>query len=245
MQFSFGYENEIKYRNEIKYLGSEGILRIVEARISALCIPDAHGGPDGNYTVRSLYFDTPRNTCLHDSENGIDPRFKYRIRMYNGNKDYIVLEQKCKKHGMNHKRVCRINELFCEKLLQSEFDPEAIPAKWRPPSSRESSLLMNFYADYQLNLYRPITIVDYDRTAYLYETGNVRITLDRFISASGSVTEFLAETIPLSPVMPPGMHILEVKYDDFLPDHLYHALGQTGCIRTAFSKYYYSRQFCG
>ena len=235
----------MKFRNEIKYLGSEGMLRIVEARISPFCIPDMHGGPDGHYTIRSLYFDDPKDSCLADNESGIDPRFKYRIRMYNGNTDFSVLEQKCKRHGMNHQRVCPISELFCRKLLQGEFDPETIPEEFRPPASEGLHLLMDFYADYQLNLFRPKIIVDYDRTAYLHDIGNVRITLDRSISASGSVTEFLAETPPLSPVMPPGIHILEVKYDDILPDHLYHAMAQTGCIRTAFSKYYYSRQFCG
>ena len=43
------------------------------------------------------------------------------------------------------------------------------------------------------------------------------------------------------PVLPAGMHVLEVKYDEFLPDIIAKQL-EVGMLRqTAFSKYYLGR----
>ena len=73
--------------------------------------------------------------------------------------------------------------------------------------------------------------------------GNVRITMDENISSSSRTDLFLEEQIPLRPVLAAGQQILEVKYDEYLPDQIYRTL-QPGHLRpTAFSKYYLCRRF--
>lgn len=47
--------------------------------------------------------------------------------------------------------------------------------------------------------------------------------------------------VPLTPVLPAGQHVLEVKYDEFLPDPVAQVLELGHLRRTAFSKYYLSR----
>ncbi|MBQ7283749.1 MAG: VTC domain-containing protein, partial [Oscillospiraceae bacterium] len=88
----------------------------------------------------------------------------------------------------------------------------------------------------------PKTIVEYERTAFVHPIGNVRITFDRNIAASRYTDSFFCEkTQGLTPVLPAGMHVLEVKYDEFLPDFIAKQL-EIGILRqTAFSKYYLGR----
>ena len=88
----------------------------------------------------------------------------------------------------------------------------------------------------------PKAIIAYERTAFVYPSGNVRITFDRNIMASRCLGEFLDPRVScMIPVLPTGLHVLEVKYDEFLPDVIAQLL-ETGHLRqTAFSKYYLGR----
>ena len=90
---------------------------------------------------------------------------------------------------------------------------------------------------------RPAVIVEYDRIPYVCRDGNVRITLDTNVASSRAVECFLDETIPKRPVMPTGQHLLEVKYDEFLPDAIYRSLQLHGLTQTAYSKYYICRKY--
>ena len=82
----------------------------------------------------------------------------------------------------------------------------------------------------------PKTIVDYMREPFVFEPGNVRITIDRDIRTGTFHTDFLnSETLTLpagnSPI------ILEVKWDEYLPDIIKDAVTIPGRRMTAFSKY--------
>ena len=54
--------------------------------------------------------------------------------------------------------------------------------------------------------------------------------------------EFFEDRVSsMVPVLPAGLHVLEVKYDEFLPDFIAKQL-EIGILRqTAFSKYYLGR----
>lgn len=84
---------------------------------------------------------------------------------------------------------------------------------------------------------RPVSIVEYERTAFVYPVGNVRVTFDRNIAGSKYTGLFLNPSLPLVPILNQGQHILEVKHDELLPSYITAAL-DTGCLeQTAFSKY--------
>lgn len=225
---------ENRFRHEFKYICSYGQLRMLQARLTGLIEPDSHAGKDGVYNIRSLYFDDYYDRCLKENEAGTDPREKFRIRIYNHSSERIALELKKKVRGKTQKISCPLTEEQCRTLMAGEI-PEL--HKDAPAVFQKLCLLM------RTSLMRPKVIVEYDRVPYVYPQGNVRITLDENIRASGRVDLFLEDQIPLRPIMPAGQHILEVKYDEFLPDFIYRTVHLENLRQTAFSKYYLCRKY--
>ncbi len=227
-------EVEEKYRHEMKYVASQRQLALIGMRLDRLAKLDAHAGDDGTYRIRSLYFDDFDNRCLEENMAGTDPREKFRIRIYNANPDKITLELKRKERGKTQKLACPLDREQCERLIRGQ------PLTWKaeyPP------LLQKLLAQMHTRLMRPAVIVEYDRTPYVYRDGNVRVTMDRNISSSGAFGSFFKKEIPRRPVMEAGKHILEVKFDEFLPDTIKEAM-ELGTLRqTTFSKYYICRMY--
>ena len=222
------------YRNETKYLVSETQLVLLENRIRNLIQPDRHAGADGTYQIRSLYFDDFENTYYRENEMGTDPREKFRIRIYNGDPGRISLELKKKQHSMTQKLSCLLTEEQCRELMAGRPLP-ADPSY--PPVLQKMNLLM------KTRLLKPKVIVEYDRTPFVEKLGNTRVTFDRNIRSSNAVASFLEKRVPARPIMPAGKQILEVKYDEFLPDYLYRNLQLSHLRQTTFSKYYLCRRY--
>ncbi len=234
---------EKKYRNELKYVCTEAQLQMIEQRIRAYCQTDSHAGTEGVYSIRSVYFDDMDNKCFYENEDGVNAREKFRIRIYNGNTEYITLECKQKISGKNRKESCSLTRAQCEAILNGEFSWEMVNGC--EPKRGNKDLLRKFFLQYSTRYMRGKVIVSYDRTPYVYENGNVRITFDRHIAGSSSVQNFLEPVVDGRPVMPVGYHVLEVKYDELIPDFLKNAM-QLGTLRRAtYSKYYICRKFCG
>ena len=229
----FQKSDQHAFRNELKYVCTEGELQQIAMRIKPLCPLDKHAGPQGTYQIRSVYFDDPQDTSLYQNEAGIDPRAKFRIRIYNTNASYIALECKHKEHSMTRKESCRITYEQCLQILQNRYCPEETD----PP------LLKRFAIQTYEHHLQPKVIVLYERTPFVYRAGNVRITLDRNISSSSDIHAFFDPNIPVRPIMPVGKHVLEVKYDGFFPDYLYRIMDLGSLRQTAFSKYALCRKF--
>ena len=85
---------------------------------------------------------------------------------------------------------------------------------------------------------KPVVVIEYERTAFTYPLGNVRVTLDRNISYSKDIGDFLEDRMNLTPIQSKGQHVLEVKYDEFIPDYIAQVLELGNLNRTAFSKFY-------
>ena len=221
------------FRNELKYVCSEATLQVIQSRISPICPRDSHAGPGGTYSIRSDYFDDVRDRCFYENEDGADPREKFRIRIYNGAENRISLECKKKERTMTHKDSCPLTKAQCQAILDGTLSQNDL----------NSSLLRKFYALYAQDYLRAKVIVAYERTPFVYAAGNVRITFDRNIGSSTDIAAFFDPYLPLRPVMPTGKHILEVKYDAFLPDFLYRLMNLNCLQQTAFSKYYLCRKF--
>lgn len=207
---------------------------MIRNRIGHLLSPDSHCGPSGAYTIRSLYFDDYKNSCYYENENGTDPREKFRIRIYNHSTDRIMLECKRKERGKTLKTACPLTLQQAEQLMQG---------KPLPDIGNQHPLLQKLTVQMLTRQLRPVVIVEYDRVPYVYPAGNVRVTLDTNISSSGAISAFFDENIPKRPVLPLGQQLLEVKYDEFLPDHIYRNLQLDNLRQTAFSKYYVCRKY--
>lgn len=222
-----------KFRNELKYICSEGELIQIHSRVQMLCDADAHVGPEGIYNIRSIYFDDLQNRYFFENENGTDPREKFRIRTYNASDSRITLECKKKERSMTHKDSCQLSKEQYQKILDGTLSASDV----------NSTLLEKFYLIQEQRHLQPKVIVAYERTPFVYTFGNVRITFDRNIGSSTDISAFFDPYLPVRPILPLGKNILEVKYDELLPNFLYDAMSLGSLRQTTFSKYYLCRKF--
>lgn len=219
------------YRVENKYLVSDMDIAVISARLGGIMENDRHQNGE-SYEIRSVYFDDLLDSCMEENAAGVDARRKYRIRSYGPDYSLLRLEIKEKLNGYTRKHSCKL----------SDYEYKAILDGGKALGFGEKKVLNELLLQMRCSLMQPKAIIKYERSAFIYPSGNVRITFDRNICASRSCDDFLAENIPgLVPLLPVGMHILEVKYDEFLPEHIAQLLETGRLQKTAFSKYYLGR----
>lgn len=223
----------MEYRVEQKYLVSEGQLLFLQKQLEGCMAYDKHYPNGEPYTIRSVYFDDMYDSFLQENEDGTDNREKYRIRIYNGDLSRIHLECKSKLNGYTKKVKENLTEQECLCYINKE--PFVV-------RSEDGFLKKKVYALNQMSRLQTVQIVEYERVAFVEDLGNVRVTLDRNICGSNKVERFVEKEIFGVPALPKGMHILEVKYDELLPDHITRILRSVSLRRSAFSKYYYTRK---
>ena len=224
------------YRHEFKYEINSNQLEILKFRLPSIMKSDAHTNENGFYQIRSLYFDDYYNSCYYENENGTDPREKFRIRIYNGSSSFIKFEQKRKEHGKTFKSSCLVTKEQVEQII----DGKGIT--W---DDNMNELLKKLYILQETKGMLPKVIVEYDRIPFVYKEGNVRATLDLDIRTSTDIESFLEPDINCRLIMPEGKDLLEVKYDEFLPDFINQTLQLNSLRQTTFSKYYLCRKFGG
>ncbi len=215
----------MQFRHEWKHVIDASDRFTLEQRLAAVMQRDRHA-VGGIYTIRSLYFDDPFDSALREKLNGISHREKFRIRYYNGDTSYIALEKKCKIAGLCTKESAPLTVKEVQRILFGDLD-------WMRESSH--ALVLELYRRMRAGL-RPKTIVDYTREPFVYPAGNVRVTLDYRIRTGLYGLDFLdpdSVTVPI----PEDPIILEVKWDEFLPDLIRDAVQLTGRRTSAFSKY--------
>ena len=215
-----------QYRHEWKHMIDLSDRIAIRQRLRAVARPDGHAR-DGRYLIRSLYFDTPGDTALREKLDGVNRREKFRLRGYNGDPSLIHLEKKSKRNGLGSKELTEVSAAEVRALLEGDLD-------WMARSGR--TLVWELYQKMHTQLLRPRTIVDYIREPFVYAPGNVRVTIDTDIRTGLSRTDFLD---PDCPTVPAGdaPAILEVKWDEYLPEIIRAAVQLPGRRASAFSKY--------
>ncbi len=220
------------YRHEWKIEVSGPDLLVLRQRLSCVLKPDPHA-VDGQYLIRSLYFDTPEDKALREKLDGVSRREKFRIRYYNADTSCIHLEKKSKLAGLGRKDMAVLTPEQAQSIVNGELS-------WMAGS--EAPLIVELYSKMRTQRLRPKTIVDYTREPFVYSPGNVRVTLDYNIRTGLSCTDFLNAACPTIPV-PDSPAILEVKWDAFLPDAVRDLVQLPGRRSSAFSKYAACRSY--
>ena len=229
---TIGTTEPLRLRHEVKHQLSPQEDLVLTSRLGKLFPRDGHAGPDGSYRVTSLYFDTPYDTALREKLDGVDRREKFRLRYYGDDPAWLKLEKKFKINGLCGKRSVRLTRADGARLLSGE---RAFLLEQGDP------LLTEFYSKLCRGL-SPRTVVGYDREAFLYSPGNVRVTLDRHLRTGLGPEDFWRpERLALSPLR--GTTVLEVKYDAFLPDVVRLAVQVPDRRAEACSKYALCRRF--
>ncbi len=223
------------FRNELKFLCSSGMLEVLEHRLAPVMQLDSYS-VSGSYTVSSVYFDDHLDSCCLENEAGISERHKYRIRIYNDDPAYIRLEKKIKQDGKCNKKSSRIDRETYRKLHDGDVD--TLLFEDNAPLPRELGIQI------RARCFQPKVVIRYERKAFVFPQGDVRVTMDRNIGASLQTGDFLnpAGGMRTFPVLDHGLHLLELKYNDVLPHYIYQAVQMNTLQRVTFSKYYIGRK---
>ena len=216
----------MKFRHEWKHEINLSDMIALRSRLFAVARPEEHGN-NGTYKIRSLYFDDLFDTALREKIDGVNIREKFRIRYYNTDTSFIRLEKKSKINGLCQKAQAVISISETERILAGDIE-------WMQADSRE--LVRELYIKMKNKGLAPKTIVDYTRDAFVFPAGNVRVTIDYNIRTGMQSKDFLN---PDSVTVPAGDApiILEVKWDEYLPDIIRDAVQLEGRHSAAFSKY--------
>lgn len=223
--------SEAIYRHEFKYPINACDCEILKSRLTNIMKLDPHADKNGEYVIRSLYFDNFEDKAFFEKINGVNPRAKFRIRIYNGSDKYIMLEKKVKMGDFTQKIQAILTREQCDRITSGDIN-------WMRDDGR--GLIAELYAQMKGYALKPKTLVEYTRNPFIYDAGNVRVTLDRRIRSGAFTTDLFTDT----PMVYTGTDdILEVKYDNFLPEIIQMVLYPISRTRTSMSKYTACRAF--
>ena len=221
-----------RHRHEYKYILSQAQILMEDAKINTIAELDSYVGEQGYYNIRSLYFDDyeKEETTTIMTRVVQDPLHP----IINGENIYGNWIQLFYIHPL--KRNCGISLQQCEMLMAGRVPSdikEDQQVLWKLAYLMETRLMM------------PKIIVDYDRIPYVYRPGdaNVRITFDKNIKSINDTNSFLDLKVGGRGILPVGSALMEVKFDDFIPDEIYSLLQLNGLQVSTFSKYYLCRKF--
>ena len=216
----------LRARHEFKYALPLPLAETVKSRLAPLLSPDSHYA-DGRYNVRSVYFDDMVSSAYYEKSAGIEKRQKIRVRYYDLDTDYIILEKKIKNGDLIMKRSCRISEDIAKRMVAGDYEPLL---------HSSDPFLRELYGELVSERYTPAVGVDYMRTAYVMAGTDIRITVDENVSAFPPYGGFGNSEPPMISAYPQTA-VLEVKYGRYFPEFIISALEGIPLRREAFSKF--------
>ena len=218
-----------KYRNEIKFIISKTMAEVLKQRLSLIMSVDTNSyNSDNSYLIRSLYFDNENSDAYYEKMDGVEYRKKYRIRIYNFDDKFIRLECKYKHNNMTSKDQILIDKELCIKIIDGKIDEIDLT---------KDNLLRQFALDYRLNRLEPSIIVDYNRVAFTYHVSDVRITFDSQIKSGMYNYNLFDKNATAYRVIDDNQMVLEVKFNEILPESIALILQTVPTFRQAFSKF--------
>lgn len=217
----------MKFRHELKYLINEGDAELIRERLKAVLTPDAHA-VDGQYHIRSLYFDDYWNTAYEDKLGGFSNRKKYRIRIYDRSRGVIRLECKIKQGAYIYKRGAALSPEELDRIWNGDY---AFLLK------RPEELCREFYYQCVSRVLRPRVYVDYEREPFVMPAGDVRITFDKDVRGAYPAWDMFSDQLVFQHVLEPGKLVMEVKFTEFLPGVVQKILPPRAAEFSAVSKY--------
>lgn len=216
----------MKFRHELKQEIAYADMLALRQRLKAVMQRDSHA-TDGKYEIRSLYFDNLNDKALREKLNGVNVREKFRIRYYNSDISLINLEKKSKINGLCLKESAKLTVAQTEAIISGDVT-------WMKEC--KEPLVRELYVKMKQEGLRPKTIVDYTREPFVFAPGNVRVTLDYNIRTGLSGIDFLKDSCVTVPIVNNPI-ILEIKWDEYLPDIIKDIIQLNSGRIGAFSKY--------
>lgn len=227
-------------RNEIKYYIKPSMVHPILDQCRTFVEHDEHAlnRPDYRYTIRSLYYDSPKLDFYWEKVDGIKVRRKLRIRSYNEyTKDSVAFLEIKRRYGTSIvKERAKYN---FDEIVEIMSDPEKIWLTYE--QSANHSLVLGKWVD---NIVRwslePTILVTYEREPYVgrfNDENDVRLTLDYNVRAR--YTESPAEIFNednMTPVVSDRV-ILELKFNHFMPKWMRQMVQSMNLKQLSISKY--------
>ncbi len=231
-------------RHECKFRVRLDLLpRIVDA-LGVYCEADRHAttGPDGLYTIDSLYFDTDDFHLFWLTEEGAAIRSKIRVRSYvspAGRSEKVKLEVKFRRNAIVTKTSASVPDADWARLVRF---PASAPRMRNPEEQDAFDKFAMEVVRYQAV---PKVLVRYQRAAFFSRLDDyVRITFDRRIQAQ-PVLDYAFATDPRrwQAIDDAAAHggashvIMEIKFKQSPPPWVVHLVRRFDLHQNSFSKY--------
>jgi len=229
-------------RYELKYVVPEECARAIAEHVRPYCDPDPFLEGEREYTISSLYLDTPTLAHYHQKRIHQRDRVKVRIRTYGMLSDGpVFLELKRRTGDVVVKSRARVPRERWVALASS-------PGPVEMPDLRAlKQYVVEDFRTHVLGLaMRPVVVVRYDREPYVGRTDpGVRVTFDRrlrFLPASEFVLP--SRDVDYLPFDYAGVFfagrslvVLEIKFDERFPVWVPDLIRRFDLARVSFSKY--------
>lgn len=219
-------------RTEEKYLLPYPQALLLRQRLNTVLSADAYAN-DGGYRVKSLYFDSFRNTDFHEKLSGVYHRKKVRLRIYDENQQTAKLELKEKHGDLQQKISVTVSRSDALALCDGDY---SVLLEYDTPAA------MRLYSVMATGLYRPVAVIEYDRAAFVYPAFSTRITFDSKVRTSELSLDLFNPDLPWDYVMDQEV-LLEVKYNRVLPSFISSVLDCEALNRISLSKYFLGRKY--
>lgn len=228
-------------RYEYKYFVPNNKMEMLRNMIAPFVKYDkfAEKMPNHQYTVRSIYFDTPEYNCYFEKLEGIKHRKKFRLRGYNlpdqeNGKVFFEIKRKYEDPIMKNRAPSEY-ELAQDMFNGFNFN-DYLPDKIKYPLAEDN--LKRFFYHYHADRLRPVVLVIYEREAFLgiHDEG-IRVTFDKNLRsvAFPAIDELYNEDRVRRSLK--DKFILEVKFNDHYPAWMKSIVGMVGLKRQSASKY--------
>jgi len=226
-------------RLEIKYLIDRTRRTGLARELQAFLRPDVHGGRDGTYRVRSLYFDSPDYMAYHEKLDGEAERHKFRVRVYGEDPSQAtVVRLEVKSRYLNY-----IQKITVEiprdgyKEVELAFRRRTLPPAWLMNTDTLSKEFLRLQR--QRNM-EPKVLIQYRRQAFERCGSNrIRANFDDELVASRSL-DLLGPLQGARRVLQSGHAIFELKVDGAMPYWMHMLIAKYDLQDQALSKYCYA-----
>lgn len=233
-------------RREFKYLLPQHLVPFVRAAAKSVCRLDGYAGPNGLYTIRSLYFDTRGLSLFWANESETADRFKVRARSYPsaGAAGPVFFEVKQRSLDVVSKARGMVSPSLWQTLLREPgaFLSSEIGRKYRPAVERFITLVNTYHLE-------PLMLVEYDREAYFSELEeyarltfdyNIRCQPPQGLTLEADPKAWKQVGHPARLRTPDARTLVELKFAGPPPRWMVDMVTRLELERYSFSKYCYS-----
>lgn len=223
---------------EYKYLIPVTKFQKIKNEIIPYLVPDKNTLKNKReYTVRSLYFDSPKLKYYFEKIDGVKNRKKIRIRIYDNDAAGKIAFLEIKRKNGDYVSKSRAPLLYQDlnRLFEIRDVKNLIICNESNKAIENAKLFLSYLI--QDNL-RPVSLITYEREAFISKFDNsLRITFDknlRFLSSANYKNMF--EEKKLQKVLKNKI-IIEIKFKHSIPGWLRNIIIKYGLNRRSVSKY--------